>query len=120
VQAVLRRTAKPVEDVRVLTFGEAVIDLRRREVRWPGGERADLSETEAEVLAHLAAHRERAVSREELLGRVWGVGASGAETRAVDMHVVRLRAKLRSPEAVVTVRNAGYMAGPDLKPGGGA
>ena len=41
------------------------------------------------------------------------------------MHVARLRAKLRdpsgrpTPEAILTVRGRGYMAGPDLVPGGG-
>ena len=46
----------------------------------------------------------------------------GLETRAVDMHIARLRAKLRdpsgkpTPEAVVTVRARGYMAGPELVP----
>ncbi len=114
VAAVLRRAAPPVDEPTTLTVGDATIDLRRREIHWPDGERVELSETEAAVLAHLAAHRDRPVSREELLGRVWGVGASGPETRAVDMSVVRLRAKLRTPDAVLTVRNAGYMAGPAL------
>ena len=118
VAAVLRRAAPPAAEVVTLTVGDAVIDLRRREVRWPGGERVELSETEAAVLTHLAANRYRPVSREELLGRVWGVGASGPETRAVDMSVVRLRSKLRTPDAVLTVRNAGYMAGPGLGVGG--
>ena len=97
------------------------IDLFRREVRWPDGSRSDLSETEAALLKYLVCNRERAVSREELLSRVWGIGTAGLETRAVDMHVARLRAKLRSPdggddepEAIVTVRAHGYMAGPAL------
>lgn len=114
VGAVLRRSAPPKAEVTILAVGDGLIDLRRREVRWPDGDRAELSETEAAVLSHLATHRERVVSREELLGRVWGIGAGGAETRAVDMHIVRLRAKLRTAEVVVTVRNAGYMAGPTL------
>ncbi|MEO2091740.1 MAG: winged helix-turn-helix domain-containing protein, partial [Gemmataceae bacterium] len=54
------------------------------------------------------------------LGRVWGIGTAGLETRAVDMHVARLRAKLKdpagrdTPEVIVTVRSHGYMAGPAL------
>jgi DNA-binding response OmpR family regulator len=45
---------------------------------------------------------------------------AGLETRAVDMHVVRLRAKLRDPaggdhpDPIVTVRGLGYVAGPGL------
>jgi len=55
------------------------------------------------------------------LNRVWGIGTAGLETRAVDMHIARLRAKLKDPagddhqpEAIVTVRAHGYMAGPAL------
>jgi DNA-binding response OmpR family regulator len=59
------------------------------------------------------------VSREELLKRLWGIGPEGVETRTIDMHVVRIRNKLRDPsgkashEAIVTVRAQGYMAGAD-------
>src|SRR5690349_22189945 len=111
VEAILRRTMKAVPDVRLVEVGSGTIDLHRREVRWVDGTRADLSETEAALLKYLVTNRERAVSREELLSRVWGIGTAGLETRAVDMHVARLRAKLRDPagednqpEAIVTVR----------------
>lgn len=120
VEAVLRRTLKPVPEVRVAHLGAGTIDLLRREVRWCDGSRADLSETEAALLKYLLMNRERAVSREELLTRVWGIGTAGLETRAVDMHVARLRAKLKDPdgdaagEAIVTVRAHGYMAGPGV------
>jgi DNA-binding response OmpR family regulator len=120
VEAVLRRTLKPLDDIHVVQLGRARIDLQRREVRWSDAERGDLSETEAAVLKYLVCNRERAVSREELLGRVWGIGTAGLETRAVDMHVARLRAKLKdpngkdTPEVIVTVRSHGYMAGPGL------
>lgn len=121
VEAVLRRTLRPADDVNVVHLGRARIDLQRREVKWSEAERHDLSETEAAVLKYLVANRERAVSRDELLGRVWGIGTAGLETRAVDMHVARLRAKLKdpdgkdSPEAIITVRSHGYMAGPGLQ-----
>jgi DNA-binding response OmpR family regulator len=121
VEAVLRRTLRPADDVNVVHLGRARIDLQRREVKWSEVERGDLSETEAAVLKYLVANRERAVSRDELLGRVWGIGTAGLETRAVDMHVARLRAKLKdpsgkeTPEAIVTVRSHGYMAGPGLR-----
>ena len=121
VGAILRRTMKPVPDVRLVEVGSGTIDLHRREIRWADGVRADLSETEAALLKYLVCNRERAVSREELLSRVWGIGTAGLETRAVDMHVARLRAKLKDPagdddqpEAIVTVRAHGYMAGPAL------
>ncbi|HEY8506188.1 MAG TPA: response regulator transcription factor [Gemmataceae bacterium] len=124
VEAVLRRAQPPREEVHHVAIGRGVIDLGRREVRWPGGERQELSETETALLRFLIANRERAVTREELIGRVWGISCEGLETRAVDMHVARLRAKLRdpsgreTPEAIVTVRARGYMAGPGLTPCG--
>jgi DNA-binding response OmpR family regulator len=122
VEAVLRRTLKPPPDVRLVKIHRGTIDLYRREVRWADGTRHDLSETEAALLKYLVANKERAVSREELLSRVWGIGTAGLETRAVDMHVARLRAKLKDPDghddgldAIVTVRAHGYMAGPALE-----
>jgi DNA-binding response OmpR family regulator len=122
VEAVLRRSLGRPRDVQGARLGRAVIDLDRREVWWSERERTDLSETEAAILAFLIAHRKRAVSREELLSRVWGIEPTGLETRTVDMHVARLRTKLRdptgrkTPEAILTVRAHGYMAGPDLLP----
>jgi len=121
VEALLRRTMRPTVEVKLVTVGLGTIDLNRREIRWPEGIRSDLSETEAALLKYLVSNRERAVSREELLSRGLGIGTAGLETRAVDMHVARLRAKLKSPdggddqpEAIVTVRAHGYMAGPAL------
>ncbi len=106
-------------------LGRAVIDLRRREVAWGSGERGELSETESAILLFLLSHRQRAVSREELLAHIWGLEPDGLETRTIDMHVARLRTKLRdpsgrkTPEAILTVRSHGYMAAPDLVPAGG-
>jgi len=113
------------EGVYTARLGRAHIDLRRREVSWGGGERGELSETESSILLFLLSHRERAVSREELLTYIWGIEPDGLETRTVDMHVARLRTKLRdpsgrkTPEAILTVRSHGYMAAPDLVPAGG-
>lgn len=103
-------------------LGKIAIDLRRREISWGHGERSELSETESAILRFLIRHRQRAVSREELLTHVWGIEPDGLETRTIDMHVARLRNKLRdprgrnTPEAILTVRSHGYMASPDLVP----
>jgi DNA-binding response OmpR family regulator len=122
VEAVLRRSLGRPAEVHKAKLAGAIIDLERREVRWPGGERGELSETEGALLGFLVAHRQRAVSREELLSRLWGIEPQGIETRTIDMHVARLRTKLRdpsgrpTPEAILTVRAHGYMAAPDLVP----
>lgn len=124
VEAVLRRAPSRPVTISGARLGRAKLDLQRREVHWPGGARGELSETEAAILAYLLAHRDRTVTRDDLLVSVWGIPPHGLETRAIDMHIARLRAKLRdpsgkpTPEAVVTVRARGYMAGPELVPVG--
>jgi DNA-binding response OmpR family regulator len=120
VQAVLRRSPERPAPVVKITGGATVVDCARREVHRPDGERVPLSEMEADILQRLAAHAGRAVSREELLASVWGLRDGGVETRAIDMHITRLRQKLGgkedpAPEWIVTVRGKGYMLGPDLK-----
>lgn len=120
VEAVLRRSVDRPLEVKGARLGHARIDFHRREIRWSKDDRAELSETETAILSFLVSNRQRAVSREELLTRLWGIGTKGIETRTVDMHVARLRTKLKdpsgkeTPEAIVTVRSQGYMAGPDL------
>jgi DNA-binding response OmpR family regulator len=122
VEAVLRRSPGRSDGPNGAKLGTAKLDFHRREVCWPGGERSELSETETAILTYLLAHRERTVTRDDLLANVWGIAPHGLETRAIDMHVARLRAKLKdpsgaaTPEAVVTVRARGYMAGPELLP----
>jgi DNA-binding response OmpR family regulator len=122
VEAVLRRSVDRPVEVPGARLGSATIDFERREVRWPNRERTELSETETALLSFLVANSQRAVSREELLTRLWGIGPQGIETRTIDMHIARLRSKLRdpsgrqTPEAILTVRAQGYMAGPELVP----
>jgi DNA-binding response OmpR family regulator len=111
VEAVLRRSPERPDDVERLTADDITIDLKRREIV-TADDRRDLSEREAHILRYLAANRERAVDRDELLHRVWGLDPKGIHTRTVDMHIARLREKLRwndSPDVIRTVRSKGYM-----------
>lgn len=120
VEAVLRRSPERPTAVQRLRDGKLTVDLARREFQAGRGERQALSETECSILTHLAANAGRAISREELLSRVWGVGG-GVETRTIDMHVARLRAKLSAATSddgeryIVTVRGMGYMLGAELQ-----
>lgn len=120
VEAVLRRSPERPTAVQRLRDGRLMVDLARREFQAGREARQALSETECSILVHLAAHAGRAISREELLARVWGVG-HGVETRTIDMHVARLRAKLSSATGedgeryIVTVRGTGYMLGAELR-----
>jgi len=113
VQAVLRRSPERPTDLESVPLPAGKVDLRRREVRFNDGHRCELSEREAELLRYLACNARRAISRDEILQRVWGIDPLGAETRTIDMHVARLREKLRDdpahPRIILTVRGKGYM-----------
>jgi DNA-binding response OmpR family regulator len=84
-------------------------------VRFDDGERAELSEREGALVRYLALNRGRAISRDEILLRVWRLNPKGLSTRTIDMHIARLRAKLRDdseqPRIIVTVHGKGYMFG---------
>jgi DNA-binding response OmpR family regulator len=109
VDAVLRRSPQRSADVTALKVGDCAIDLRRRQVSGPDGCHS-LTEREVAILRYLAANRDRAVDRRELLQHVWGLNPRGIQTRTVDMHIARLRDKLPGADGViVTVRGKGYM-----------
>jgi DNA-binding response OmpR family regulator len=115
IETVLRRSPERPAGVRRVDFAGGTADLERREVRFDDGNRADLSEREHQLLQYLACHSGRAISREEILTRLWGLDPLGITTRTIDMHVARLREKLRDdpeqPRVVLTVRGRGYMLG---------
>lgn len=114
VEAVLRRSPERPAPVAQLRLEDSVVDFARLEVRFEDGQRAELSEREVELLHYFATHRGRAISREELLLRVWRIEPQNhSESRTIDMHIANLRAKLRdeasAPRLLLTVRGKGYM-----------
>jgi DNA-binding response OmpR family regulator len=114
VEAVLRRSPERPAPVAQLKLHDSVVDFARLEIRFEDGQRAELSEREVELLHYFAAHRGRAISREELLRRVWRIEPQNhSESRTIDMHIANLRAKLRdeasAPRLLLTVRGKGYM-----------
>jgi len=115
IDAVVRRSPARPEQVSRVDLGECSVDFQRRELQRSDGHRTPLTEAEAAILSFLVENPGRAVSREEILGRLWGVFGSRSTSRTVDMHVARLRAKLgddgSQPELILTVRGKGYMLG---------
>jgi len=113
VEAVLRRSPERPSEITELKLAAGVADLARREVRFDGGDRCELTDREAELLRYLAENAGRAISRDEILTRLWHVNPSRYETRTIDMHIARLREKLRDdpaePRIILTVRGKGYM-----------
>ena len=75
-----------------------------------------LTPLEFEILVALARRPNVVLSRDTLLEEVWGYQRSSTDTRLVNVHVQRLRAKIEkdpeNPEVVLTVRGVGYKAGP--------
>jgi DNA-binding response OmpR family regulator len=96
------------DDDHRVRVGELVLDLKGYEVL-VRGEAVDLTYQEFELLKFLACHPGEAFSRSQLLARVWGYDYYGG-SRTVDIHVRRIRAKLRNPYAdcLQTIRHVGY------------
>jgi DNA-binding response OmpR family regulator len=113
VDAVLRRSPGRPSDVDELRLAAGCVDFPRCEVRFDDGARVELAEREQQLLRYLVRHAGRAVARQELLENVWQIDARGVSTRTIDMHIARLREKLRddseNPRVLVTVRGRGYM-----------
>ena len=116
VEAVLRRSPERPSGLSRIKIPGGSIDLARHEVRFDDGQRAELSEREIDLVRYLASHGGRAIAREELLANVWRISPKGVTTRTIDMHVARLREKLRDdpgrPAVLLTVRGKGYMFAP--------
>ncbi|MDR5699839.1 MtrAB system response regulator MtrA [Agromyces aerolatus] len=107
----LRPAPEPV--VETIAIGDLVIDAAGHEVR-RGSERISLTPLEFDLLLALASKPQQVFTREMLLEQVWGYHYK-ADTRLVNVHVQRLRAKVEhdpdNPRIVQTVRGVGYRAG---------
>jgi len=108
VRAVLRR-ARPGEAARALNVGTVSLDVARHSVT-VGGAPIELTPREFDLLQALLEAAGRVLSREHLLNRVWGYArADEIESRTVDVHIRRLRAKLGAEEhRIATIKGVGY------------
>jgi len=113
VEAVLRRSPERPSRVNSIRLPNGMVDLARCEVRLSNGQRHELSEREVELLRYLATNAGRAISRDEILRRVWRLEPRRLATRTIDMHIANLREKLsddpNNPKVIMTVRGKGYM-----------
>ena len=107
IRALMRRSKRSEPEEATITFGPLVMDLGRHTVVDAGRE-VKLTAKEFLLLQYLLQHRGRVLSRDLLLGDVWGYRYTGG-TRTVDVHVRRLREKLPLlVDALVTVKQFGY------------
>jgi DNA-binding response OmpR family regulator len=109
VKAILRRTEGTPREADVLLAGDVEVDVKRREAR-RGGEVVPLATREFDLLRYLAENAGLALSRQQILDGVWGVGWYG-DDRTVDVHVRQLRKKLGPGLPLATVWGVGYRLG---------
>ena len=112
IRAVLRR-ASMVGDVTDETPAEALgvrVDRARHEVR-VAGELVELPPKEFDLLAYLVENAGRVLTRDQLIGQVWGSDYVG-DTKTLDVHIRRLRTRIEEdphePVRIETVRGVGY------------
>lgn len=111
IRARLRATVD--EPSEILEVGDLSIDVPAHTVKRNGAE-ISLTPLEFDLLLELARRPQQVFTREELLGKVWGY-RHASDTRLVNVHVQRLRAKIEkdpeNPQIVLTVRGVGYKTG---------
>ncbi len=106
IKAVSRRK-KSSEDKHKLVYQTLELDSRSYEV-FVDQEKIDLTLKEFELLEYLIVNKGRALSREQLLSKLWGYSYDG-DTRVVDVHIFKLREKVPFlQEMIKTVRGIGY------------
>lgn len=114
VEALLRRSGKPVGGERI-HWGDLLFDGLALQALC--GTRSEaLTRREMDIVAYLHLHRERIVSKAELLSAVWHYKDARVETRTVDIHILKLRKKIAALTdgrgVIQTVRGEGYRLEP--------
>jgi two-component system response regulator RegX3 len=110
VEAVLRRSGKPMGDERIEQQG---ICFDGKNLMATRGDRSqELTRKEMDIIIYLFRHKNRIVSKNELLTEVWHYADAGIETRTVDIHLQKLRRKMADldpdSQLIRTIRGEGY------------
>ena len=125
IRSVLRRVEKTgtsgIPSSGVITINNIRIDTNKRQV-YKGDERIRLTGMEFSLLELLVSRSGEPFSRSEILQEVWGYTPERhVDTRVVDVHISRLRAKLEddpsNPELILTARGTGYLFQRIVEPG---
>ena len=112
IRAILRRATfiDPAAKIQQLAFGPITVDLDLHTARIDG-QAMDMTRREFELLAYFLQNPRRVLSREKILQQVWGLEYLG-ESRTIDAHVRRVRAKLGEAASLIeTVVGVGYRLG---------
>jgi DNA-binding response OmpR family regulator len=121
VQAVLRRTDPPKDNLNDVKFHDIRIDFEKLEA-FKNDKKLDLTPREFKILRLFVENPRRVVSRNELLDKVWGYDVFPT-TRTVDNHIVKLRKAVEDqpsdPKIISSVRGVGYKFNADVFLGDG-
>ena len=114
LRAILRRSAAPAEgkpSQARLSYGTIVLDPDMHTVRVDGA-LVEMTKREFELLAYFLSNPRRVLTRDKILQQVWGLEYLG-ESRTIDAHVRRVRAKLGddAAECIETIVGVGYRLG---------
>lgn len=112
IKAVMRRSRQSLENEGKLEAGNLKVNFREY-TGSRGTEELSFTRKEIEILEYLWNNRDKAVSRSDLLRKVWGYdNADTVDTRTVDIHITKLRKKIEDdpshPKLLVTFRGEGY------------
>ena len=118
VKAVLRRTHQEEESDDTVSFPALTVSKKHFECRYEG-KIVEMPAKELEVLYFLASSPGQVFTREQLLEQIWGYNYMGESARTVDVHIKRIREKLRGCEEhgwmIRTVYTVGYKFDADVK-----
>ena len=110
IEAVLRRTGKNLGDEEVECRG-ILFDGKNLTARF-NDRSVELTRREMDIIIYLHRHKDRIVSKKDLLTNVWHYADADIETRTVDIHILKLRKKVAAligeAPLITTVRGAGY------------
>lgn len=109
IKALLRRTEN-TDERKFYQYKSIKLDDKKHKV-YSNDEEVELTYKEYEILKFLILNRGIAVTREQLLNKVWGYD-SESESRTVDSHILTLRKKLGDSGSLIeTIRHVGYKLG---------
>ncbi len=110
MEAILRRQTRDEQPGDQFRFGDVEVDFNGLRAS-KAGRPVDLTPREFKLLRQFISNRGRVLTRDKLLGAVWGYSVVPV-TRTVDMHIAKLRKKIEDdpeePTLIVTVHGVGY------------
>ena len=107
VEALLRRVQFQREESFTYSFGDLTINTQTKAV-FRAGQKIRLTPKEYQLLGYFLEHKQRVLTRLQLLTRVWG-DEDSAESNCLDVTLAHLRGKLGKPPLIHTLRGSGFM-----------